>query len=114
MSRPIPVPSECVDLTPPVLWDTYWLLYPSGTQMIPSVVPRKVWFDHWKTHFPHDRDIPDPPVLWRNYWGRFQDENERDLKNRHSVIHPRFWAEYFRHFPRGHENTRRVAHDYQK
>ena len=32
--NPRPVPSECTDMTPPVMWGTLWELNPDGTMQL--------------------------------------------------------------------------------
>lgn len=122
MTDPIPVPSECFDLTPSDLWPAYWSCYPQGTEM-PPCVPKPIWEKNWRKRNP-DRNQkgeqpPPPPVFLRGYWGRFNHKaltSRRPTKKQKTgsptdepperVLPPRlsdeFWKKYFEIFPNGH------------
>lgn len=103
-ANPIPVPSMCIDCTPPKLWAVIWKHYPQGTEM-PARVPRRVW---------EDMDLTGPtPVFWKCYWGCFGDEAmpSRGKEPEKYIVHQpqlsdEFWVDYFRMFPTGHKGPR--------
>jgi hypothetical protein len=102
-NHPIPVPSECIDFTPPKLWNTMWKHYPNGTEL-PATVPKDVWKRKGLA-----------PAFRKGYWGKL---NTRALTERKrsgkpdkpnelpDVLQPRlshdFWEDYFRLYPNGH------------
>ncbi len=115
MSRPIPVPSECFDMTPPELWAVYWAEYPSGTEL-PATVPKWAWDRQWRKRNQETakhRLPPPPPGLWKCYWGKLRDRALESRKRKREeqeplppVFAPRlsnaFWNRYFEIFPDGH------------
>jgi hypothetical protein len=101
-ANPIPVPSECIDFTPPELWAVIWKHYPQGTEM-PASVPRHVWVR---------MELSGPtPVFWRCHWGKFGENamsNKGAQPAKHYVKQPvlsdAFWDDYFKLFPVGHKS----------
>jgi hypothetical protein len=115
MSRPIPVPSECFDMTPSELWPVYWEEYSDGTEL-PAAVPRAVWEKQWVARnkgLAETVKPPAPPPLWKSYWGKLRDpalrsrQRKRDSEDALPPVFParlsrRFWDRYFELFPDGH------------
>lgn len=101
-TNPIPVPSECIDFTPPELWNTMWKYYPGGTEL-PATVPKDVW-----------KGKGFPPAFRKGYWGKFnvralsyRKKSGNKEENLPDVLQPRlhsdFWDDYFKLFPNGHK-----------
>ena len=100
----IPVPSECIDFTPPELWAVIWKHYPQGTEM-PARVPRHIW---------ERMELDGPtPVFWRCHWGKFG-EAAMSIKGaeptKYYVEQPElsyaFWDDYAALFPKGHDSPK--------
>ncbi len=76
-TNPYPVPSECVDITPPLMWDTLWQAGPKGTIELPAEItagcgPRiPLWKNHWFKLHKDDKKTHAPPVVARKYWSVF-------------------------------------------
>jgi len=125
MSRPIPVPSECFDMTPSELWPVYWEEYPHGTEL-PATVPKFVWDKQWLKRNQAMADVinpPAPPPLWKGYWGKMKGSalnsrmskckgksSSHDETTELPPVYPhrlskRFWERYFELFPDGHNAT---------
>jgi hypothetical protein len=101
-ANPIPVPSECIDFTPPELWPVIWKHYPEGIEM-PARVPRNIWERHELTG--------STPVFWKCYWGKLNNSAMKtDELNEHCVCPPTlsyaFWDDYFELFPKGHKSPK--------
>ncbi len=115
ISRPIPVPSECFDMTPPEMWPVYWEENPNGTEL-PATVPKAMWENHWRrknSSLAETMNPPPPPALWRCYWGKLRGnalssrKRKPDPEDSLPPVFPprqskRFWNRYFELFPDGH------------
>ena len=124
MDLPIPVPSECIDFTPPSLWPVIRSFYPSGVEM-PAAVPKQLWEKNCRTRYPQRHKAgeqpPPPPAFLKGYWGRLRNralEPRRPSKKQKTsadkgtsdalppVQAPKlcaeFWQRYFEMFPDGH------------
>jgi len=118
MIRPIPVPSEAFDFTPPDVWRIYWEEHPRGVEL-PATVPKKLWDAHWKRRNPElakKEQPPPPPALLKSYWGRLRGRALSDRKRKREAgddpgelppvwppqLSRRFWDRYFELFPDGH------------
>ena len=131
MSRPIPVPSECFDMTPPDLWSVYWEEYPEGTEL-PATVPKGTWEKEWERRnetLALTAKAPPPPPLWKSYWGKLRGnalssrKRKPDPEEALPPVYPprlsrRFWQRYFELFPDGHGapgyEPQGPAQDYQE
>lgn len=114
--RPIPVPSECFDMTPPELWPVYWEEHPEGTEL-PATVPKPIWDRHWKAKnekLAETMQPPPPPALWKCYWGKLRGRALTSRKRKTGeeealppVFPPKlstqFWRRYLEMFPEGHK-----------
>lgn len=102
-ANPIPVPSMCIDLTPPELWPVIWKHYPQGTEM-PAKVPKYVC---------EAMGISGPaPEFWVSHWGKFGESampSKAASTERKYVQQPTlssaFWSDYMKLFPKGHARS---------
>ena len=79
--NPRPVPSECTDMTPHVMWGTLWELNPDGTMEMPACGElgcTTVWFWKNRRHLTHR--LPDR--FWRDYRARFPNGHTEDRNPR--------------------------------
>lgn len=99
MPAPRPVPSECVDVTPPEMWETLWELDAAGTMEMPAETMmngRRVQF-------------------WKNHWFKLAQQTSPEKAATSRPTRPkrlpaRFWRQYWSRFPQGHKEdpTERV------
>ena len=82
MDKPYPTPSECIDTTPPALWDTLWQTDPKGMLEMPADM---VAHDGGK--------VP----MWRNHWFKFQHPDDK-FKKLPKKVEQKYWSL----FPQGH------------
>ena len=81
MTDPRPVPSECVDTTPAILWNTLWQLDPNGTLEMPHHEPKTAY------------GLKIAPPFWKGQ--RFFDVQKQ------TKLPPPFWQVYTRMYPHG-------------
>ena len=87
-TNPYPTPSECVDGTPPIMWDTLWQAGPKGTIEMPAEMVAG-----------NGGKVP----MWRNHWFKF-DKSEK-FKKLPKNVERKYWSL----FPKGHaEQTKYV------
>ena len=77
MSRPRPVPSGCIDMTPSGLWDVLWEADPEGKLPMPTEIRMKHGqiLRFWKGYYPgeeaeHEK-ITLPASFWKAYWHKY-------------------------------------------
>lgn len=98
---PLPVPSECIDFTPPSLWP---LVRKFRAEELPPRVPKHVW-----NYFGKRGSVPE---FRRLYWGKFKEPAFTCRTKKPSnlpKVEPKelpwaFWKEYFEMFPQGHKS----------
>ena len=92
-TRPRPVPSGCIDATPPDLWDVLWRVDPEGHMPMPAEVrqPDGKVLRFWKGFFyPHNGNHADdtavlPREFWQAYWGTYPRGHREDPTRRQFV-----------------------------
>lgn len=81
MAMPRPVPSNCIDTTPPELWDILWAIDPEGTMPMPSRVYKngrhiQFWIGQDADDSAARADLPQR--FWTAYWQRFPSGHPSD------------------------------------
>ena len=68
MQLPRPVPSSCVDMTPPVLWDCLWKLDPQGELCMPTEYKHDGKITRfWKGYYNDTKNSEPPSAFWRQF-----------------------------------------------
>ena len=78
MDNPYPTPSECVDTTPPALWNALWQANPNGMIEMPAEMVAgdggrvPMWKNHWfKFYHKSDKFKKLPKNVEKKYWSLF-------------------------------------------